>query len=349
MEFLKWRKLGVYFFMGILFFGFSSEAFAVLDNSNVLTTVTDRFYQISSSWGTIILGYASSLFWSLALISLAWTGGIMVLQKADIQEIFIELIRFMMTTGFFFWFLQNGPVFAKSIIDSLRTIGGTAMGAGLTAPSGVLDLGFLLIDKTLTAATITHPFVAAASLFFAGAIFVLLSIVAVNLTVQFCAAWVLLYGGCIVLGFGGSRWTNDIAIQYYKTVFGLGLSLMTMILLIGVADSILQQFITQMSGNIEIHELAVVFVVVLILFSLITKLPALVGGMVSHGLIHAGIGNFGAGEAYTSAQFSARAAGIGFRELAKGGEGLWWLGGKAGQGIGNVYNRAKGYRSRGVT
>jgi len=343
MRTLRWRNLTVSFLVSILVIGFSSDAFAVLDNSNVLTTVTDRFYQISSTWGAIILGYASNLFWYLATISLAVSAGFLAVQKADIQEFFVVLIRFMLVTGFYFWLLKHGPEFAKSIIDSLRGIGGRAMGSGLTAPSSVLDLAFLLIDKSLTAATITHPILASASLFFAGAIFVLLSIVAVNLTVQFCAAWVLLYGGCIVLGFGGSNWTNDIAIQYFKTVFGLGLSLMTMILLIGVSESILEQFITQMSGNIDIHELAVVFVVVLILFSLIAKLPALVGGMVSHGLIHAGIGTFGAGDAYNTFQFSKTAAGFGYRWGASGVNGL----AKAGKGVGDLYNRSKGFRSRG--
>ncbi|MGS0066676.1 type IV secretion system protein, partial [Escherichia coli] len=34
-------------------------------------------------------------------------------------------------------------------------------------------------------------------------------------------AWILLYAGVFFLGFGGSRWTSDMAINYYKTVLGL--------------------------------------------------------------------------------------------------------------------------------
>jgi type IV secretion system protein VirB6/type IV secretion system protein TrbL len=32
------------------------------------------------------------------------------------------------------------------------------------------------------------------------------------------SGWVLAYGGVFFLGFGGSRWTSDLAINYYKTV-----------------------------------------------------------------------------------------------------------------------------------
>ncbi|MBY0239867.1 MAG: hypothetical protein K2X55_11195, partial [Burkholderiaceae bacterium] len=47
----------------------------------------------SSAWASVITGYASNLFWLLVVISLVWTGGMMLLRKADIGEFFAEFFR----------------------------------------------------------------------------------------------------------------------------------------------------------------------------------------------------------------------------------------------------------------
>lgn len=269
------------------------EGRAAVDNAGILTAVTDRFYLIASTWATVILGYASSLFWTLAVISLVWTGSMMALRRADAQEFFAEFVRFIITLGFFWWALQHGPEIGKSIIDSFRNIGGNAMGAGVTAPSGILDLGFALAFKTYDSFTFAHPVASMTGVLLALAILIFLALIAANLVVQFCAAWILLYAGCILLGFGGSRWTSDIAIQYYKTILGIGLSLMTSILLLGVGNSILEQYFTNMSGGVQIKELTVVMVVTVILFLLVDKLPALMANIVNQGIGYSGIGHFG--------------------------------------------------------
>jgi hypothetical protein len=61
-----------------------------------------------------------------------------------------------------------------------------------------------------------------------------------------CAAWIVLYAGLIFLGFGGCRWTSDMTINYYRTVLGVGVSLMTMQLIIRIGVEFFQQlFVTK--------------------------------------------------------------------------------------------------------
>ena len=45
----------------------------------------------------------------------------------------------------------------------------------------------------------------------------------------------MIYGGVFFLGFGGSRWTSDIAISYYKHILATGAELMVIPLLIRIA------------------------------------------------------------------------------------------------------------------
>ena len=302
------KRIGLLLAINSTFAIQSADVQAAVNNAGILTNVTDRFESISSAWATVILGYAASLFWALATISLVWTGSLMILRHADAQEFFAEFIRFTITLGFFYWLLVHGPAMGKSIVNSLVLIGGNAMGAGVTAPSGILDLGFALAFKTYDAMTFSQPVTSLTGVVLALAILVFLALIAANLTVQFCAAWIVLYAGCILLGFGGSRWTSDIAIQYYKTVLGIGLSLMTSILLLGVGNSILEQYFSNMSGGVQIKELTVVMVVTVILFLLVDKLPGLMANIVSHGVGHSGIGTFGAGTALASGGFAIAAS-----------------------------------------
>ncbi|WP_230962146.1 type IV secretion system protein [Alteromonas macleodii] len=104
------------------------------------------------------------------------------------------------------------------------------------------------------------------------------------------------YAGIFVLGFGGSRWTSDIAINYFRNVLGLALKLMTMTLMIGIAMSIMDSFLVNLSDDAPMRELLVIFIVALVLVLLIHSVPNIVAGLIP-----------GAGAATTSGNISAGA------------------------------------------
>jgi len=64
--------------------------------------------------------------------------------------------------------------------------------------------------------------------------------IAINMLIVLVSAWVLAYAGIFFLGFGGSRWTHEIALNYYKSVLGLAAKMMTMLLIIGVGANFLE-------------------------------------------------------------------------------------------------------------
>jgi type IV secretion system protein TrbL len=87
-----------------------------------------------------------------------------------------------------------------------------------------------------------YPVVTALMLAAAIVVLVILALIAVNMLLLLISAWLLAYAGIFLLGFGGSRWTSDIAINFYKTVLGVGIQLFTMAFLIGVGKSFLDQY-----------------------------------------------------------------------------------------------------------
>ena len=136
----------------------SQTASAALETSGVLNDVGTRFLNESSTWGAKITEYATWLFWTLVVISMVWTFGMMALRKADIGEFFAEFVRFTIFTGFFWWLLINGPNFAMDIINSLRTIGAEAAGLPRELnPSTPISIAFDIIAKAAKSYSVTSP------------------------------------------------------------------------------------------------------------------------------------------------------------------------------------------------
>ncbi len=52
-------------------------------------------------------------------------------------------------------------------------------------------------------------------------ILIILALISINMVILLIAGWILAYIDIFFLGFGGSRWTSEIAINYYKTVLGI--------------------------------------------------------------------------------------------------------------------------------
>jgi type IV secretion system protein TrbL len=128
------------------------------------------------------------------------------------------------------------------------------------------------------------------------AILLMLSAIAVNMVLLLVAAWILMYAGILFLGFGGSRWTSDMAINYYKTVLGVAVQLFTMTLIVGIGTDLLATFYAKMSkGPLNFDELGVMLVACFALLLLVSRVPPLVGGIISGGGGGGGIGNFGTG------------------------------------------------------
>ena len=289
-----------------------------LSSSGVMNDVLDRFHTTASTWGPAIEAAASRLFWTLVVISMVWTFGMMALRKADIGEFFAEFVRFTIFTGFFWWLLTNattGMNIAGTMVASLQALG--AQAGGLTdsklGPSSILDLGFELYHKTVQATSELgwRQFATALVMeLLAIAVLIVLALIAINLLLVMASAWILMYAGIFFLGFGGSRWTSDMAINYYKTVLGVAAQLMAMVLLVAIGKQFINHYYAQISEGVTSQELTVMLVIALILLFLVNKVPSMISGIVtgaSLGTI-SGAGSFGAGAAMGAAMTAASMA-----------------------------------------
>ncbi|MFJ4157226.1 P-type conjugative transfer protein TrbL [Pseudomonas sp. NPDC089752] len=266
-------------------------------------TILQRFSQAAKGWRTLIMAAATRLFWTLAVISMVWTFGLMALRKADIGEFFAEMLRFIMFVGFYWWLLQNGPNFADTLVKSLSKLGSQAGGLPVyndkfgLSPSDIVQLGFDIFAKIVDNMSMWPSKIAIS---FAGVlmglgILMVLVVIAINMLLLTVSAWFLAYAGIFFLGFGGARWTSDMAINYFKTVLGMAVQILAMLLLLSVGKTFLDQYYAAMSASINganLKAMAALLVCCVVLMALIAKIPPLLAGVISGSSIGGGgIGN----------------------------------------------------------
>lgn len=313
------RLLAILLLLAMALLSFDAHA---VDSPNILDDVLIRFSKNVGFWEKVIKERASWLFWLLATISMVWTFGLMALRKADLGEFFAEFFRFTAFTGFFYWLLDNGPRFAVSIIASLRKIASEASGLpNILSPSGIVDAGFVIFYKVVDQLASLGLADAIASAIIAAIILVVFALVGINMLLLLVSAWILAYAGIFFLGFGGSRWTSDMAIGYFKTVLNIAAQLFSMVLLVGIGISFVDDSIKALAVSVRLKELGAMLVVAVVLLLLVTRIPPLIGGLAGGNAGALG-GGFGMGALAGAATLGATAAASAASAMVSGGAAL---------------------------
>lgn len=292
-----------------------------ITNCGVYAHVIVKYKDKAKSWASVMTRRATYLFWSLAVISLAWTAGQWIFQKPDGQMLLAEIVKFLMVTGFFWSLLFFGPQIATAIVSSMEKIGAEAAGVSVGLdPGSIVDIGFDIFFGTIDKAELSLVFVAGTLISLA--LLIIMALIAANMLLLIITSWILLYGGVFLLGFGGGRWTSDIAINYYKTVLGVGLSLMGMLLVVSIGSGIMQDYYKDMSEGMQVKQLAVILIVGIILFILTNKIPSMIAGIITGASIGSAptMGGFGGGAAVGAMGMAGAAVATGGAAMLEAGK-----------------------------
>jgi len=302
---------------------YSVSASAGLTSDGILDQVITKFADSASKWAETIRLHAENLFFLLAPIGLVLTflGTSQSAAKTDFSDFTIPLLQYSFYGGISLWFMEKGPEYAMSIIDSMRIIGGEASGTGKElAVTSIVNMGFDIWHLTVKNLSGWSPIQSFVSVVLSLGILVVLTLIAVNTMLLLISGWILAYAGSIVLGFGAISQTRDIMINYLKTVIAFGLQLMTMTLLIGIGNDLLTSFYSDMDrGTLNAEEMGVLLVACIALLFLVAKVPPMIGGIISGASISGGgIGGFGGGAAITGAALAQAAIAAGGSAMLSG-------------------------------
>jgi type IV secretion system protein TrbL len=301
---------------------FSTSAFAQAPN-NLIDGVAEMYRDAADQWRAPILAAATKLFWLLALIDLVWNGIELALKRAGLQDAFAELVRWVLTISFFLALLQYSNVWGSAIINSFRQLGADAgtripgAAPGLD-PSDIFDMGLRISADLVRSVSFTDIGDSLVRTFTGLVMMLLFAALAAFVLIALIEMYVVLSASIILLGFGGSRFTNDYSRKYYAHVVGVGLKLFAMQLLVGLGQAFIAKFHQGYTGTMP--QAFAMCGATLVLALVIMTVPSMIQSIVT-GATHGGAGAALVGGATAAAGVAAG--------VATGGLGTAVAGGKA--------------------
>lgn len=306
--------------MGCLVFDYAHAAMEASE-SGLVEQIMTRFLNSSETWEPTLYDHASYIFWFLVTVTMVYRFGMLAIQRADAQSFFSEALRFIIITGIFFALLVHGTNIGDAIIKSLRALGAKAVnssagglsvdGDGLLDPQDIFDMGFKILVEAANAFELYNPFVGLVTILMAVAILVLCVIIGMNVFLLSLAAQLVVFAGMIVLGFGGSSLTSEIAMNYFRSCLAIGLKLMVLVLLIGVGLNFGNELVDAAKEDaLTFKETAVLLTAFLLLFGLAQELPNMIANIVLYSTTGAAIGNHGTGAALAMGGATVATAGL---------------------------------------
>lgn len=294
----------------------TAPAFA--QQGQVLTTLENSVVTAAKGWETTVMSAARSLFWILAGIEIGIAAVWLAINAASLDTWFAELVKRIMFIGLFAFILNEGPAFAKAVVDSLYQIGA---GGGSASPANIFDAGIRVATKMSEQAKFglwEDNALAIAAVFAMVVVVVCFSLVAAIFVAVMVEMYVGLLAGMIMLGLGGTSYTKDFAIKYLVYAFSVGMKLMALVMIAKIGSDILLGLAEAPTATSEqfITTLAIAGISVVV-FVIAMYVPPILQGVVQGASVSGGMEVIRHG-----GQAASFAAGAGFLATAAASRGF---------------------------
>ncbi|MEN9200785.1 P-type conjugative transfer protein TrbL [Xanthomonas euvesicatoria] len=262
---------------------------------NMLDDTTAFYVDQSKQMSAILKPLAKQLYGLLAVISFALFFLRSALNGSDGPSMFGKFALEIFKAGFFLWVIDVGPEYLMQFMRYFTDAGAKIGQAGQLSPSGIVVLGFDTCFRTFDAigrmgwgdtAAFGLPLALCGI-----AILVCFALVAILLMIRLIEMHMVIYGGILLLGFGGISFTRDIPKNYLSYAISCGAQLFMVYVIVGMgmqlADSWPATLSTSATPDAILRQVMQLGVAALVFASLAWSIPkaaaALVNGSVSMG------------------------------------------------------------------
>ncbi len=253
---------------------------ALAQEGSVLTTLENQVVTAARGWETTVMQAARSLFWILAGIEVGVAAIFLAIEAASLDGWFAALVRRILFIGLFAFVLEQGPSFAKAVVDSLYQIGA---GGGSASPANVFNAG-LKVAATMSDKAKFGLFednsLAIAAVFAMVVVVVCFSLVAAVFVAVMVEMYVGLLAGMIMLGLGGSSYTKDFAIRYLTYAFSVGMKLMALVMIARIGSDVLLGLANASTGSDQFVSTLAIAGISVVVFVVSIYVPNIVQGVV---------------------------------------------------------------------
>lgn len=283
------------------------------------TGILDAFRDQSIRWQGGLLMAARWLFFVLAVIQFSWTNMELALKGGDVSDFISANTRCLLGIGVMYVFLVHAFQWSTALVMGFRQAGERAViasaGAGAESaldPAGIFQNGLIVAGSLFSQVSVWSGADNVALVICALVLLIAFAMLAAYMAVAIVESYIVIGASVLLLGFGGSTFTGDIAKKALMYAVSVGAKLFVMQLVVGVAmGSVITWAQTYESDN-STSTLSLVGLVVLVTICA-KMIPELVQGILSG----ASVG--GTGTLLATVAASAAAATAGVAALKAGG------------------------------
>lgn len=283
---------------------------------NSVDQIIQAYETATRNWEPIIHNLTLSLFWGLVTISFTWSSIQIALKDGGLVDVMADLVTRVMTVGVSVWLLNEAPNLARSLIESFQHIGNQLSGGDVKfSPGNIIELSINIISIIFDNASVWKPVSTLMLFLVALIILICFALIAKDMTILIISAYITVSGGIAMMGFLGSEWTREHAINYFTAVLGVALKMFVMQLLISLGYGFIRDWCAGMSDNSDTVSYLLLAGVSIIFYGMVNEVPqiaaSLASGRFTQGSGGGAIGAMVAGAASVAAGAAIAGAGIG--------------------------------------
>ncbi|NTZ47733.1 P-type conjugative transfer protein TrbL [Lelliottia aquatilis] len=287
---------------------FPSLSFAAsAPDTHSIDQIIQAFQTATHNWEPIIHRLTMGLFWGLVTISFTWSFIQIALKGGGLIDVTAELVTRVITVGVSLWLVNEAPNLARSLIESFQYVGNQLSGGAVKfSPGNILELAMNIISLVYDNTSKWQPI--NSIMFFMTALIILIcfALIAMDMVVLIVSAYITVSGGIVMMGFLGSDWTREHAINYFTAVLGVALKMFVMQILISLGYGFIRDWCAGMDGNSDTLAYLALVGVSVVFYGMVREIPQIAASLASGRFTQAGGGIAGAVE--TAASVAAGAA-----------------------------------------
>ncbi|HKN01453.1 MAG TPA: P-type conjugative transfer protein TrbL [Candidatus Binataceae bacterium] len=264
---------------------------------NNLDNIGQTFQWAGQRYMAIMQPFAEKIFLGLVLIEIIITCVHFLADQDEPTRLLAELVKKSLALGFLYAMIVNAPIWFSAIIQGFQQIGGQAAGIPGLSPSSAFNSGlalFQIIYRGFGSLGWFHVTLAALIALIAGLImFLSFALIAAQMLLALCEAYVGAGGGVLLLGFSGSRWTIKFAEGFLGWIVGVGIKVFFLYLMVGIGLTITAGWNTALIGwtagdpSLPLTIAGGAMIFALLAWTIPNTAASIVGGAVSLNLSHA--------------------------------------------------------------
>ncbi|BDU15385.1 P-type conjugative transfer protein TrbL [Lysobacter auxotrophicus] len=306
----------------VLFFSAAAAAQQIAPSMGMFDDIAAFYMQQAKATQAVLEPFAYRLFGLLAFISIAMFFVKQLMNgEGNLTTLVTRFAMEILKLGFFMMVVTHGPQLLLQFIGYFIQGGAAVTGLGELSASGIVVLGFDACFRTFDAIGAmgwgdTAAFGLPLALAGMG-ILACFAVVGILYLVRVIELYMVMYGGVLLLGFGGISFTRDIPKNYLSYMIGAGTQLFMLNVVIGFGMQLVTSWPASLTlgttPDAVLRQVLQLFVGSAVFAALAWSIPKVAGSLVN------GAVSLGANDALAPAVTAGGAAAMGAAVAAGGG------------------------------